>query len=209
LQQQVFAAFCALAAKPGVEAPELIQHVLANEKGAAVADQIGVEVAMENPAAHAVLVRRADDVPGGVDHPERGIDERSLRPAGQERGELLRGLGGMPQVIRIDEGDELACAGADSRVASRRHAAIRLRDHAESPVAHAVLPHQRRGIVAGAVVNHDHFEIAIGLLRDRLQRLLDGRTCVERRHHHRNGGTTVHHSSYPMHIGRRRTQYQE
>jgi len=84
---------------------------------------------------------------------------------------------GLPQVVGVQEGDEIAGGGGDARVARGRHAGVLPADVAQARVAPAA--DALRGVVGGPVVDDDDLEALVGL----------GERAVDRLPHH--AGTVI------------------
>ena len=73
---------------------------------------------------------------------------------------------GRPQVIRIQEGDEVSLRHGDSRVASRREPSISLGD-----VLHTCVPLcDASGVIGRTVVHDNHFERFVVLNKTAIER---------------------------------------
>ncbi len=88
--------------------------------------------------------------------------------SGQRR-DLGLDLLGLPQVVGVQEGDEVAGGGGDARVARGGHAGVLPAHVAQARVAPAA--DALRGVVGGPVVDDDDFEAVVGLREGAVDRL--------------------------------------
>src|SRR5690606_5147712 len=86
-------------------------------------------------------------------------------------------------VVTVDEHEIVAGGVRDPRVAGRAQASIGLPDETETGVGVGELLSDGRAVVGRTVIHHDHFEIAVVLVRNRRQTLTEVRSDVIDRHY--------------------------
>ncbi len=130
-------------------------------------DEVGPQRAERSrtiPRARRLVTSRSHDADSssGLTNCSTPPNTRSRRRIGREDGDLARQLVAFPEVVGIEQGDELACRFADARVAGRADPAVRRsqRTRTDAPKRRAT----RRGRVGRAVVDDDHLHRAMGLL---------------------------------------------
>ncbi len=90
----------------------------------------------------------------------------------------------MSDVIAVHDGDEIAVAAGDCRIARRRQSGVVLADDFYARIAPRVFGKNRGGAVGGAIVDHDQFPIVQGLVQDAFHGIANIRRDIIRRHNH-------------------------
>ena len=119
------------------------------------------------------LAVEAQDVAGG-----------EVRAGPVERTEQQLAEIGRELVVAVDEAEELSAGDVGAGVAGFAETAVGLRDEPEAVIALGVPAGDGGGVVGRAVVDHDHLDIAEGLVGDRVEALLEVALDVEDRHDH-------------------------
>ena len=112
----------------------------------------------------------ADHPAVSIQYPERRIDEGAVLILRQRR-EMLFDLGRAPEVVGVYRRDQRRAGVAHAGVPGRRDAAVLLPDERKARLGAGIRLDNPRGVVAGAVVDDDDFQIAMGLRAHRAQRL--------------------------------------
>ena len=101
---------------------------------------------------------------------------------GFENRDLFRQELALPPVVAVEQGEKLAARRAQRGVPRTGKAAIGLLDQTNPRVLFRKLFGDRRRVVLGTVIDHDQFEVCIGLRQRGTNRFADVRGDVVRRH---------------------------
>ena len=100
----------------------------------------------------------------------------------REDGQLLGEVGRLPDVVAVENGDEVAAADGERHVARRRNSAVRLLQQPDARIAGGQAPHGLVGRVGRAVVDDQQLPVGNGLRLDGINRRADVGRDVVRRH---------------------------
>jgi len=84
----------------------------------------------------------------------------------------------MPEIVCVEESNKFAVAARDALVACPRNASVPGRYDLHTRIALGKIARDRRGFVGRSVVDDDHFDIAMALVRRGIQCAKDERRSI-------------------------------
>ena len=111
------------------------------------------------------------------------IDKTYLRTAAEDGIKLSCNFGGSPEVVRVDECDQIGARELPTGVSCGRNAGVLLRNQSNSTVNSRMSIYDRSRAVGGAIVYDDDFQLPVRLAPYASERVLKGTLCIVGRDH--------------------------
>ena len=159
----ILASLGAGGSQPAVESVRIDECLSSNQRRAAVPDEVASQDQFQDVASQSSSLPNAGDRALAVDPNIPAIDQPDMLPPCLQGVDLPLDLGRRPQVVGIQERDQVRSRAAPTRVAGRGQACIVLSDNLDPLVDRGVSLRNRAGIVGRSIIDDDDLERAMRL----------------------------------------------